>query len=291
MALLEAHAKINLGLDIIGRRQDGYHLLRMVMQTLALCDLVRVERLPGETGIRTSTESSLVPDDERNLAWRAAKLLTDTFSLSDGISVSIEKRIPVAAGLAGGSADAAAVLVGVSREFRLGLTEKELRELGLSLGADVPYCLTGGTLLSEGIGEILTPVLPPFPSCGVLLAKPPEGVSTAEVYRAYDSLEEKPEHPDIDGLAAAIRSGSLSSVCGRLGNVLEAVTIPRLPVIREIKDFLISAGAEGVLMSGSGPTVFGLFPDLRILKRASEGIRLRFPDLEISETGTWNPVS
>ena len=218
---LKAYGKINLGLDVVRKREDGYHEVRMIMQTVDLYDRITMERM--ESGIRVTANLPYVPDGEGNLAYRAAKLLMEEFGITEGISIEIKKMIPVAAGMAGGSTDAAAVLVGVNRMFGLGLTKKELMERGVRLGADVPYCILRGTALSEGIGEILTE-LPAPPPCTLVIAKPPVSVSTKEVYGRLDLKALRPEdHPDIDGMAEAIRTGDLAGITSRLGNVLELV--------------------------------------------------------------------
>ena len=226
-----------------------------------------------ESGIRVTANLPYVPDGEGNLAYRAAKLLMEEFGITEGISIEIKKMIPVAAGMAGGSTDAAAVLVGVNRMFGLGLTKKELMERGVRLGADVPYCILRGTALSEGIGEILTE-LPAPPPCTLVIAKPPVSVSTKEVYGRLDLKALRPEdHPDIDGMAEAIRTGDLAGITSRLGNVLELVTEPAHPEITRIKGLLLENGADGALMSGSGPTVFGMFKDRRKAERACALLR------------------
>lgn len=274
---LKAYGKINLGLDVVKKREDGYHEVRMIMQTVNLHDRITMEK-SGSEGIRTETNLPYVPDGEGNLAYRAARLLADEFNLTDGVNIKIKKCIPVAAGMAGGSTDAAAVLVGMNRLFGLGLSKKELMKRGVRLGADVPYCIMRGTALSEGIGEILT-ALPPAPQCHVVLAKPQVSVSTKAVYGSLRVNELKPEaHPDIDGMTAAIKAKDLDGVIARLGNVLETVTIPAHPEIGTIKNILMENGAEGALMSGSGPTVFGIYKDreaaqaaCRLLKQAENG--------------------
>ena len=268
---LKAYGKINLGLDVVRKREDGYHEVRMIMQTVDLYDRITMERM--ESGIRVTANLPYVPDGEGNLAYRAAKLLMEEFGITEGISIEIKKMIPVAAGMAGGSTDAAAVLVGVNRMFGLGLTKKELMERGVRLGADVPYCILRGTALSEGIGEILTE-LPAPPPCTLVIAKPPVSVSTKEVYGRLDLKALRPEdHPDIDGMAEAIRTGDLAGITSRLGNVLELVTEPAHPEITRIKGLLLENGADGALMSGSGPTVFGMFKDRRKAERACALLR------------------
>ncbi len=280
-----AYAKINLGLDIVGRRSDGYHLLRMVMQTLSLHDTVTVRASEGASGIRTVTDSDLVPDDSHNLAFRAAGLLAEKYHIDEGIEIGIRKRIPVAAGLAGGSSDAAAVLKAMNRLFNLGLDVKELQRLGLSLGADVPYCIEGGTRLSEGIGEILTPVVPELKGLSVLLIKPDRGVSTKEVYEAFDTSDDV-WHPDTEGIIRAIRSGDMPALGRLLGNSLEAVTVRKVPEISRIKGFLKEKGAQGVLMSGSGPTVFAIDDGTELLEKIYNEAKEYFPGYEVILTGT-----
>lgn len=256
--ILRAPAKINLGLDVLRKREDGYHEVKMVMQTVAMFDTVEVtERKEG--GITLETNRSFLPTNENNLAYKAAALLMNEFNVTAGLHIRLQKFIPVAAGLAGGSSDAAAVLIGVNRLFGLGLTQKELMERGRKIGADVPYCILGGTALAEGIGEILTP-LPAIPDCSILLAKPSFSVSTREIYQALRS-NELTDHPDIDGMTAAIRAGDLDGIVRRCDNVLERVTAPRFPVIGELEREMLSFGAFASIMSGSGPTVFGIFPD------------------------------
>lgn len=223
--------------------------------------------------IRTETNLPYVPDGEGNLAYRAAKLLADEFGITDGVTIKIKKYIPVAAGMAGGSTDAAAVMVGMNRLFSLGLSRKDLMERGVKLGADVPYCIMRGTALSEGIGEILTE-LPPAPQCHIVLAKPQVSVSTKAVYGKLRANELAPEqHPDIDGMTEAIKNGDLDGVVARLGNVLETVTIPDHPEIGTIKNIMMECGAEGSLMSGSGPTVFGIFKEEEKAKRAYDVLK------------------
>ena len=264
--------KINLGLDVLGRREDGYHEVKMIMQTVGLYDSIDLKLL-DQPGIRVETNLCYLPNNENNLVWKAADLLMREFSLPGGISIRLKKMIPVAAGMAGGSSDAAAVLFGVNRMFGLGLSMEELKKRGVTIGADVPYCLMRGTALSEGIGEKLT-ALPPVPQCQVLIAKPGISVSTKVVYEALDAMELKPEqHPDIDGMIRAIREKDLHRVAGKFGNVLELVTAGRYPVIGQIEQAMLECGAENAMMSGSGPTVFGLFTNPRAAEAAYEALR------------------
>ena len=269
---LKAYGKINLGLDVVRRREDGYHEVRMIMQTVRVYDAIELNRTEEE-GIRLSTNLYYLPDNENNLGYRAAKLLMDEFGIRDGVEIKMKKFIPVAAGMAGGSSDAAAVLFGANKMFGLGLSKQELMERGVRLGADVPYCIMRGTALSEGIGEILTP-LPPMPQCRVLIAKPAVSVSTKHVYESLNLPSLGAEaHPDIDAMRAAIEKKDLSGVVSQLGNVLETVTIPENPVIQTLKDRMMEMGADGSLMSGSGPTVFGLFTNQTAAQAAYEELR------------------
>ena len=269
---LKAYGKINLGLDVVRRREDGYHEVRMIMQTVRVYDAIELNRTEEE-GIRLSTNLYYLPDNENNLGYRAAKLLRDEFGIRDGVEIKMKKFIPVAAGMAGGSSDAAAVLFGVNKMFGLGLSKQELMERGVRLGADVPYCIMRGTALSEGIGEILTP-LPPMPQCRVLIAKPAVSVSTKHVYESLNLPSLGAEaHPDIAAMRAAIEKKDLSGVVSQLGNVLETVTIPENPVIQTLKDKMMEMGADGSLMSGSGPTVFGLFTNQAAAQAAYEELR------------------
>lgn len=264
---LKAMAKINLGLDVLRRRPDGYHDLRMVMQSIHLYDQIELER-QASPGISVSTNLSYLPTDGDNLVYRAAKLLMDEFGIREGIRIHLKKCIPVAAGLAGGSSDAAAVLVGVNRMFELGLSKEELMKRGVKIGADVPYCVLRGTALAEGIGEVLTP-LPGAPDAFVVLAKPPVHVSTAFVYGNLEAGK-LDCHPDIDAQIQAIQDGDLQRMAALMGNVLETVTIPAYPVIEEIKECMKREGALNAMMSGSGPTVFGLFDEEKKARAACE---------------------
>ena len=267
---LRAYGKINLGLDVVRRREDGYHELRMIMQTVGLFDGLTMKVLP-EDEIRLTTNLAFLPTNQNNLIYKAIALLKDECGIKKGVEARLEKRIPVAAGMAGGSSNAAAALIGMNRLFRLGLSKKQLMEYGVRLGADVPYCIMRGTALSEGIGEILTP-LAPMPDCYILLAKPGISVSTKYVYQNL-KLDADTVHPDIDGMVKAINDGNLKGITDRLGNVLETVTIKEYPMIEEIKQYMIGRGAMNALMSGSGPTIFGIFEQRSTAKKALEGLR------------------
>lgn len=282
---LKALAKINLGLDVVRRREDGYHEVRMIMQTIQLYDRLDIKRTQ-EPGIQIQTNLSFLPVNENNLIYKAAKLLMDEFSIIDGVSVKLDKRIPVAAGMAGGSTDAAAMLIGVNRLFSLGLTKRELMERGVQIGADVPYCIMRGTALAEGIGEALSP-LPPMVKCPVLIAKPSISVSTKFVYQNL-KLDDTTIHPDIDRLIDDIKAKNLHDIAAHMGNVLETVTIPNYPVIDEIKKHMLSNGAVGAMMSGSGPTVFGLFDDEDTAKKAYKAMRSSHLARQVYLTSVYN---
>lgn len=269
---LKAYGKINLGLDVLRRRDDGYHEVRMIMQTVGIFDRIDLIR-EEQPGIRVETNLFYLPTNENNLVYKAARLLMDEFSISEGVSIRLRKFIPVSAGMAGESSDAAAVLFGINKMFHLDLTTRQLMERGVKIGADVPYCVLRGTALSEGIGEILTP-LPPVPQCQVLIAKPGINVSTKSVYTNLHANQLRPEqHPDIDGILDGIRNQDIYQIAGKLGNVLETVTVREYPVIQTIKDKLLEYGAIGSLMSGSGPTVFGLFMNPAAAEYAFEELR------------------
>lgn len=262
----KAYAKINLGLDVLRRREDGYHEVKMIMQTVDICDDLIFERT-AQPGICIRTDHEELPVDGSNLIYKAADLLMREKGITEGVKITLTKRIPIAAGMAGGSSDAAAAMRGLNHLFAMGYTTEELQRLGVKLGADIPYCIVGGTMLSEGIGEILSP-LPTPPACYLVVAKPGINVSTKFVYENLhaDSLT---VHPDIDGMIEAIKEGNLQGMTDRLGNVLEIVTVKEYPVIEEIKELMRRKGAENALMSGSGPTVFGIYTDQGQAKRAA----------------------
>lgn len=269
---INAPAKINLGLDVIRRREDGYHEVKMIMQSVRLFDRLTLSKTT-QPGIHLSTNLHFLPINEDNLVYRSAKLLMDEFDISDGVDIRLDKRIPVAAGMAGGSTDAASCMLAMNRLFGLKLSNKELMKRGVTLGADIPYCVMKGTALSEGIGEILSP-LPQAPDCYVLIAKPNFHVSTKFVYTNL-SLTEETVHPDIDLMISCIKNNDLVGLCDNMANILETVTIPAHPEIAEIKKTMINSGAIGSLMSGSGPTVFGIFDDQKKARAAKEICRNR----------------
>ncbi len=255
--IIKAHGKINLTLDVLSRRPDGYHDVEMIMQSIALHDTLRIEGQEEE--IMLTATGQPVSIDEDNLIIKAARLLQQQTGTKRGAKIHLQKEIPVAAGLAGGSTDAAATLRGLNELWQLGLSQKQLMELGVRLGADVPFCLLGGTAIARGIGEELTP-LPAAPNFGVVLVKPAFGVSTAAVYRGLNVANLR-QHPQTNSMMGALRSGQLAAVADELGNVLESVTLSLYPELQEIKEKLTGVGCQGVLMSGSGPTIFGLTED------------------------------
>ena len=263
---MKAYAKINLGLDVVRRLENGYHEVKMVMQTVGIYDVLTFERIPE--GIVVTTDSGELPTDENNLIYKAAKLMKEHYGIREGVRIHLEKHIPIAAGMAGGSTDAAATMKGINRLFDLGCTLEELMELGVKIGADVPYCVMGGTALAEGIGEKLT-ALPAAPECFLVVAKPDINVSTKYVYEHLDAAGVK-EHPDIDGMVRAIEEESLQGILDRMGNVLESVTVTVYPIIDTIKSRMRQLGALNSLMSGSGPTVFGIFIDEQKAREACE---------------------
>lgn len=270
---LRAPAKINLTLDVKGKRADGYHDIESVMHQVSLCDTVTISRVPE--GIKISCTSPEVPAGEENLAYRAARLVLSQFNIKSGIHIHIEKRIPVAAGLAGGSSNGAAVIKGMNELFELGLSQKDMLSLGLRLGSDVPFCISGGTAVASGRGEILEPVKIRR-SLDFVLVNPGFAVSTGEVYRLLDQ-EIITERPDSRKLTAALAEGDLEQIAANLGNVMEQVVLKRHPAVQEIKERLLKEGALAALMSGSGPTVFGLFPSPTAADQALAAVQHSYP--------------
>ena len=268
---LKAYGKINLGLDVIRKRPDGYHDLDMIMQMVDVYDDIVITK--NKTGkIEVKTDTAVLSNGKDNLAYMAAKMLMDEFDIKEGLTMNLEKFIPVAAGMAGGSSDAAAAFVGVNRLFGLGLSEEELMKRAVKVGADVPYCVMRGTALAEGIGEKLTR-LPRVPYCYVLVGKPGVNVSTKTAYENLKLDDPAVVHPDIDGMVTAVRNGDLDGMISRMGNVFEPGIISKYPVIQEIKDLMESNGARKAMMSGSGPTVFGIFDDKEKMDRAAAVLR------------------
>ena len=268
---LKAYGKINLGLDVLRKRPDGYHDLDMIMQTVDVYDDILIAKTENSGEITVKTDALVLSNGTDNLAYMAAKALLDEFGIGQGISINIHKRIPIAGGMAGGSADCAATLFGINKMFDLGLDKEQLMERGVKLGADVPYCIMGGTAIARGIGEILTP-LPTPPQCHIVIAKPPISVSTAYVY-GHIRPDEIQRHPDIEAMSAAIKEQDLKKLASLLYNVMEDVTVPEYPVIKNIKEVMIAQGALNSIMSGSGPTVFGLFNDLKKAQNAMEALK------------------
>ena len=269
---LKAYGKINIGLDVIRKREDGYHDLDMIMQTVGVYDDVIISREDGTQTyeIEVSTDADILPNDKGNLAFMAAKVLMEAYDIKSKVKIHINKRIPIAGGMAGGSADCAAVLRGVNQLFQLGLTDEQLQEYGVKLGADVPYCIVGGTKRAQGIGEILTD-LPTPPKCYVIIAKPDAFVSTKFVYSHIRPAQIE-NHPDIDGINESIKAGDLYGMCEKIANLMEDVTIPEYQIIQKVKDILKSNGAVNALMSGSGPTVFGIYDDEEKAKQSMDAL-------------------
>lgn len=262
---LNAYAKINLGLDVISKRPDGYHEVRMVMQTIGLHDRLSINII-NTPRIKMKTNLLYLPTNNNNIVYKAIALMKEKFQIDSGIYINLNKKIPVSAGMAGGSTDAAAALIGMNKLFNLNLTLEELMDIGVTLGADVPYCLMGGTALSEGIGEKLTP-LPAFPNCHILIVKPNINVSTQNIYSNLD-LNNIKSHPDIDAIIRGIKENDLYEASNHFGNILESVTIQKYKEIDHIKKDMVEKGAISSLMSGSGPTVFGIFDDYKTAKDA-----------------------
>lgn len=278
---VKAPAKINLTLDVTGRRENGYHDLRMIMQTIDLYDTVTITADNHTNQIAFSMNKEL-PDGcpmEKNLVYRAAALLCEKYNLTQGMSIQLEKNIPAAAGLAGGSSDCAATLIGINELYQLGLSLDELCDIGVTLGADVPFCIKKGTMLSEGIGEILTPLTPLAP-LWALLIKPDISVSTAYVYQHLD-LENLFVHPDTDAVLQALERHDSAAVAHALCNVLETVTIPQYPILSDIREFLVRENAVGALMSGSGPTTYGLYQDEIAAQMAYRKAKENYPAFDI----------
>ncbi|QAA31414.1 4-(cytidine 5'-diphospho)-2-C-methyl-D-erythritol kinase [Clostridium manihotivorum] len=280
--ILKAYAKINIALDVVGKREDGYHLLRMIMQTVDLYDIVDVNENEGSEDIVITCDNPFIPTDSRNLCYKAAKLFKERYNLNSGVKINITKKIPMSAGMAGGSTDAAAVLKGMNEVFNINATEQELINLGLQIGADVPYCIKGGTALCEGIGEIIKP-LRPFKNYILVIVKPPFGVSTKEVYGMLD-IKRIYRHPRVNNIIHEMKSGNIKYVSENMKNVLENVTIRKHPLIKGIKESMMNLGALGALMSGSGPTVFAFFEDMVKAQSCYDTMKERYRDVYITRT-------
>lgn len=284
----KAPAKINLGLDVIRRKKNGYHEVKMIMQTVNICDELTFYKRK-EKGIEIKVDVADIPNDENNLIYKAAEMLIESQDIQEGVCISLTKVIPVAAGMAGGSADAAATFLGINELFELGKTKEELMKMAVEIGADIPYCIMGGTALAQGIGELLTPITPP-PSCFVVIAKPDIYVSTQSVYENLHANSLK-HHPDIDKIINQIESQNLEGMCNAMENVLETVTIKSYPIIEELKNIMKQEGALNAMMSGSGPSVFGIFKEetlaanaYNLIKRMNNTKQLFITTLEGGET-------
>ena len=278
--LVKAYGKINISLDVVGKREDGYHLLKMIMQNVDLYDSISFEKC--NKGINISCNKPYIPTDEKNLVYKAAKLFMDTYDIREGINIYLKKNIPVAAGMAGGSADAAAVFKTLKQVFEIDVDDNELMKLGVKIGADVPYCITGGTALCEGIGEIITP-LKPFKNHILVLVKPNFGVSTREVYKNLD-ISKIFKHPDTEVLIKAIEQEKLQDVCNNMKNLLENVTLRKYPVLKRIKEDMFKMGSMGSMMSGSGPTIFAFFDDMLKAQRCYEKFKTQYKEVYITRT-------
>ena len=277
---IKAYGKVNISLDVVGKREDGYHLLSMIMQNIDLYDEIEVEK--QECGIILECNKSYVPVDNRNLAYKAAEIFKERYDIVDGVKINIEKNIPVSAGLAGGSTDAAAVLKVMNKLFNVNATEEELMELSLKLGADIPYCIHGGTALCEGIGEIITPIKP-FRDKIVVLVKPAFGVSTKEVYKNFN-LEKVKQHPKTAEIINAIENDDLNFVASNMKNLLENVTLRKHKILIKIKEEMNACGAINSMMSGSGPTVFAFFDDMLKAQKCFEKMKKKYSDVFITRT-------
>ena len=284
----KAYAKINLSLDVTGKRENGYHEVRMIMQSLDLCDYLSFEK--SEEWTTLSTNNEMLNEEQSagqdNLIIKACKLLEEYTGKKLPVSINLTKNIPIAAGMAGGSTDAAATFRGINKLYNLGLSMDELRKLSVKIGADIPFCIEGGLCLSEGIGEVLTE-LNPLPSCPTVICKPDIFVSTKDVYCSFDSLK-NPKHPDVDKMLEGIKEYSAAKVTNLLENILEPVTVSMHPVIEEIEKKLEALGANKAIMTGSGPTVFGLFDTVREADAAAIELRKIYPDYQIESTKFWN---
>lgn len=277
---IKAYGKVNISLDVVGKREDGYHLLSMIMQNIDLYDEIEVEK--QQCGITLECNKSYVPVDNRNLAYKAAEIFKERYDIVDGVKINIEKNIPVSAGLAGGSTDAAAVLKVMNELFNVNATEEELMELGLKLGADIPYCIHGGTALCEGIGEIITPIKS-FKDKIIVLVKPAFGVSTKEVYKNFN-LEKVKQHPKTSEIINAIENDDLNFVANNMKNLLENVTLRKHKILIKIKEEMNACGAINSMMSGSGPTVFAFFDDMLKAQRCFEKMKKKYSDVFITRT-------
>jgi len=271
-------AKINLALDITGRRDDGYHAIDTVMQSLTLYDSLFIKKVYKPDYLKLVSNLTWLPNDERNLVWQAAHYLIQRFDIKTGVFISVQKAIPASAGLGGGSADCAATLLGMRDLFKLPLTNDEIIELSVRFGADVPFCVMRGLARATGIGEVLQP-LPRLPLMYVLLAKPPVIVSTADIFANFVPENVK-ARPDIERLVHGTRSGNLAEITSAMGNALESVTVERHPIVNELKEFMMAQGAKRAMMTGSGPAVFGIFECEKSADAARNALRAAFSDIK-----------
>lgn len=284
----KAYGKINIGLDVLRKREDGYHDVKMIMQMVSLYDRITITRTNSTSSISLETNLSFLPTNDNNIVYKAAKLIKDEFAISDGLAIKLEKHIPVAAGMAGGSTDAATTLELLNTMYSLGLSKEQLMERAVKLGADIPYCILKGTALSEGIGEVLTPLTPLMP-CSILIVKPPIYVSTKFVYENL-KVDELSSHPDIDGIVQAIETDDLYAMSHKMENVLETVTEKNYPVISSIKQLMVEHGAIASLMSGSGPTVFGIYDNKDTINEAATFFKTNYPTYRTYVTQPVNNV-
>ncbi|MGH4051909.1 MAG: 4-(cytidine 5'-diphospho)-2-C-methyl-D-erythritol kinase [Clostridium sp.] len=278
--LVKAYAKINISLDIIGKREDGYHLLKMIMQNIDLYDSLSFQKC--NKGINISCNKPYIPTNDKNLVYKAAKLFMDTYNINEGVNIYLKKNIPVAAGMAGGSTDAAAVFKTLRQLFKIDVDDNELMNLGVKIGADVPFCIKGGTALCEGIGEIITP-LTPFKNQILVLVKPNFGVSTKDVFKNLD-ISKIFKHPDTEELIRAMEEERLADVCNNMKNLLENVTLRKYPVLKRIKEDMGKMGAVGSMMTGSGPTIFAFFDDMLKAQKCYDKFKIQYKEVYITRT-------
>lgn len=277
----KAYGKVNIALDVIGKREDGYHLLKMIMQTVDIYDVIEMEKNHTKD-IKLRCNKQFVPTDERNLAYKAAKLFKEHFNVECGVDIYIKKNIPVSAGMAGGSTDAATVLYLMNEIFQVKATMQELRDLGLKIGADVPYCIKGGTALCEGVGEKITE-LKSFKDKILVLVKPPFGVSTKDVYGNLD-VSKVFKHVMVDELIQAMEREDLEFIAENMKNILENVTLRKHKILRKIKEDMMEMCALGAMMSGSGPTVFAFFDDMLTAQKCYDAMKKNYKDVFITRT-------
>ncbi|PKM57382.1 MAG: 4-(cytidine 5'-diphospho)-2-C-methyl-D-erythritol kinase [Firmicutes bacterium HGW-Firmicutes-3] len=281
----KARAKINLALDVIGKRENGYHDVRMVMQTIELHDKIRLKKIKSDK-ILMKTNLPYLPRDNRNLVYQVVEYMKAAYGIMSGVYIDLYKIIPVGAGLAGGSTDAAQSILAMNELFELDLSSETMEEIGAKFGADIPYCIRGGTMLAEGIGEVLTPIKP-IMKLHLLIVKPKQSVSTAYVYGNLN-IGTISSHPDIDGMVRGIKADQLEQIVQNLGNVLEEVTFKGYPEVRIIKEVILGAGALGALMSGSGSAVFGIFADQGMAHQAAKKLKRHEAVKQVFITTTFN---